>query len=248
MRRLCVLLCALGLVSASQAAALRLLTGNYPPYEYLEDGQVKGLSVELLEEAFRRCHRDITIEILPWARALAEAQAGRADAVFSALKTPEREAALAFSREPLVTLNSSLFARRDKTIRYRGELSELSGYTIGILNGTSSGAAFDGAVRSRLLSHVDSANDTETNIRKLLAGRIDLMASDRYVAIYYLRKNGQAGQEQLVELAPPLQRSLGYLAFSRKPQLAGVREEVDAALAAMKKDGTYQRIVERYAY
>lgn len=246
MRALGVLLLAWGLMSQARADTLRLVTGNYPPYEYLENGRPRGLSVELLEEAFRRCHRAIHIEILPWARALAETRSGHADAVFSTLKTPEREAELIFSDETLVALDSSLFIRHGAPVAYRGDLAALKGYAIGILNGTSSGPAFDAAVTSGALPHVDRANDTETNIRKLLAGRIDLMASDRYVALYYLRRAGLA--DRVEELAPPLQRDQSYLAFHRDARLFAVRSDVDSALAAMKKDGSYQRIVERYAH
>jgi polar amino acid transport system substrate-binding protein len=237
-----IALCA-GLHSAD-AATIHLLTGNYPPFEYMENGEVKGLAVELLKEAFQRCHRDVAIDVLPWARALAETQQGRADAIFTAIKTPEREKALRFSSEPLVAMNSALYTRNDAGIRYRGDLSELAGYRLGMVIGTSHGAQFDMAVRAGILKYVDTANDTEPNLRKLLAGRIDIVAADRYVVTYYARANGW--QDRLAELSPLLYSSFGYLAFSRNPALEPVRDEIDAALAAMKKDGSYQRILSRY--
>lgn len=230
---------------AATAAPIRLLTGNYPPFEYTENGNVKGLAVELLTEAFRRCHRDVRIEVLPWARALAETQQGRADAIFTAIKTPEREAALRFSSEALVTMNSALYSKKDAAIRYHGDLSALAGYRLGTVIGTSHGAQFDMALRSGLLKYVDAANDTEPNIRKLLAGRIDLIVADRYVVTYYARRNGWS--DQLTELTPVLHSSLGYLAFNKNPALEPLRNEIDAALVAMKRDGSYQRILSRYS-
>jgi polar amino acid transport system substrate-binding protein len=244
--RFAVALAMLAAQHTADAATIRLLTGNYPPFEYMENGEVKGLAVELLKEAFHRCHRDVTFNVLPWARALAETQQGRADAIFTAIKTPEREKVLRFSSEPLVAMNSALYTRKGTGIRYRGDLSELAGYRLGMVIGTSHGAQFDMALRAGVLKYVDTTNDTEPNIRKLLAGRIDLVVADRYVVTYYARANGW--QDQLIELSPVLHSSFGYLAFSKNPALEPVRNEVDAALAAMKKDGSYQRILSRYEH
>jgi len=244
MRALAVAGAFLAVPHAASASPIRILTGNYPPFEYVENGKVQGLAVELLTEAFRRCHQEMKIEVLPWARALAETQQGQADAIFTAIKTPEREATLRFSSEALLSLNSALYSKKGAAIRYNGNLSDLAGYRLGLVNGTSHGVQFDSALDTGLLKYVDRADDTKPNILKLLAGRIDLIVADRFVVTYYMRANNW--QDQLTELSPILHSSAGYLAFNRNPALEPVRNQIDAALVAMKKDGSYQRILSRY--
>jgi polar amino acid transport system substrate-binding protein len=246
MRRRFLATCLLALCGPAAAQGLRLVTGNYPPYEYEEDGQPKGMVVEIVQEAFRRAGHAVSIEVMPWARALQEAQSGRADGIFAAVKTPERERQLAYTREPLVPLVVSLFVRKDSGIRYDGRLQPLAHYRFGVVNRFSNGPRFDGAMAAGVLPLVEAANGTESNIRKLMAGRIDVMVNNRYGAHYFLRRLGL--DDQVAELQPPLDASPSYLAFSRaRDDLAALREAFDRALAAMKADGSFQRIVEAHS-
>jgi polar amino acid transport system substrate-binding protein len=231
--------------AAAAAPPLRLLTGQYPPYEYEEDGQARGMVVEIVREAFRRAGRPVQVEVMPWARALQETQAGRADGLFAAVKTPERERQLAYTQEPLVPLVVSLFVRQGAAVRYEGPLAPLAGLRFGVVNRFSNGALFDGAVAAGTLPHVEVANSTESNIRKLLAGRIDVMVNNRYGARYHLRRLGLQGQVQ--ELPMPVDASPSYLALSRLRDDAALRAAFDKALAAMKADGSFQRIVDAHS-
>ena len=52
----------------SNAVALELVTLQYPPYEYLENGEVKGVAVEIVQEVFTRMNKPITITVHPWDR------------------------------------------------------------------------------------------------------------------------------------------------------------------------------------
>ncbi|HYD62775.1 MAG TPA: transporter substrate-binding domain-containing protein [Noviherbaspirillum sp.] len=228
----------------ARAEPIRLVTGHYPPYEYEEGGKVIGMVVEIVAEAFRRNNQSVQIRVMPWARALREAQEGLSDGVFAAVRTPEREKTLLYSEEALVPLVVSLFVRKDAPIRYDGDLAKLSGYRFGVVNQFSNGPIFDSAVKTGVLKNVDVVSDTDSNVKKLMAGRIDIMVNNRYGAFFFLRKNNAL--DQVVELQPEIDRSPSYIAFTMRRDLVKVRDAFDKALAGMKRDGTYQRIVERY--
>ncbi len=234
------------LAQPKRAAPLQLVTGNYPPYEYEEDGRVRGLAVDILTEAFKRCGQPFTIKVVPWARALREAQEGSADAIFTAVKTPEREQALLFTHEPIIALVVSLFVRKDAGIAYTGDLAPLAQLRFGTVNQFSNGALFDGAVKSGLIKKAEVVNETDNNVKKLLASRIDVMVNNRYGAIHFLKKNQALAQ--VVELAPEVDNSPGYLAFTKKRDFSKLAQAYDAALEAMKRDGSYRRILERYTH
>ena len=62
------------LVGSAWAQYLEVVTEQYPPYNYEEDGQVKGVGTEVVEEVLKEAGIDYNIKVLPWARALKKAE------------------------------------------------------------------------------------------------------------------------------------------------------------------------------
>jgi len=246
MKSITLLVLSLALLGSVSIAAepIRLVTGNYPPYEYEEAGEVKGLVVEVLKEAFARSQLPVEFKVVPWARALWMAQHGEADAVFATIKTPEREQLLNFSNESLIPLSSAFFVKKGSPIQYNGDLNALAEQNIGLLRQGSYGAVFDAAVKNGTLKHPEFSIDTLTNIKKLIAGRIDLMAGDRIGTLHLLQQNKLL--DQVTVLSPEINTSPSYLAFNKTKDHSATRNAIDKAIKAMKKDGSYQRIVDKY--
>ncbi len=51
------------------AADFKIMTEEYPPYNYTEDGKLTGLSSEVMVELTKRLGHSGDIEVLSWARA-----------------------------------------------------------------------------------------------------------------------------------------------------------------------------------
>ncbi|QEL55302.1 substrate-binding periplasmic protein [Chromobacterium paludis] len=220
---------------------LELVTLQYPPYEYLDGVEVKGFVVNVVREAFHRLGRPIHVTVYPWGRSLAMVEGGQADAIFTVYKTPEREALLDYSHQVLMPQTVSLFALKDSAIPFDGDLRALAGLRFGVVRAVSYGAVFDAAVKAGSIRIADVAASGEQNMDKLLARRFDILVSNRYGAWDIARRRRAEGR--IRELQPPLEEIPSYIAFSRKPQLAGLRDRFDAVLQAMKQDGSYQRII-----
>jgi len=107
----------------------------------------------------------------------------------------------------------------------------------------SYGERFDQAVRARVLPRVTPSEDGETNFRQMLAGRLDIVASNQLGARFILARMGRAAEVE--ELGPPLERLSSYLAFSRARNLGALREQFDRVLRQMKADGTWAGILKR---
>lgn len=223
---------------------IRLVTGNYPPYEYEEAGEVKGLVVEVLKEAFSRSNQNVEFTVVPWARALWMAQHGEADGVFATIKTPEREQTLSFSNESLIPLSAVFFVKKGNPIQYHGDLNSMANFNIGLLRQGSYGVEFDNAIKTGVLKNPDFTTDTLTNIKKLVTGRIELMAGDRIGTLYLLQQNKLL--DQVSVLSPEISTSASYLAFNKNKDYTSTRDAIDKAIKSMKKDGSYQRIVDKY--
>lgn len=68
---------------------ITILSSNYPPHIYMENGEIKGIRVELLTELFKRMGSKYKPEIMPWARAMVMIKKGRADGICSIRYEPD---------------------------------------------------------------------------------------------------------------------------------------------------------------
>ena len=237
-------LCFLMICACTKTPALDVVTLQYPPYEYLEGGEVKGVTVEIVKEVFRRMKRPINISLYPWDKSLNMINKGEADAIFTIFKSPERERFLDYSQEVLMPQVVSLFVAKDSNIGFDGDLSKLGNYTFGIVRKVSYGSVFDNAVKNRMIRHIEVSETGEENMNKLLGGRFDILVSNRYGALDIVKRMNKT--DEVRELAPALQSVPSYIAFSKKRRLTSLRDEFDIILRNMKDDGTYDRIIRSY--
>jgi polar amino acid transport system substrate-binding protein len=214
-----------------------------PPYEYLEDGKVKGLAVEIIREVFQMRGKEVSFEVYPWARSIEMFKGGGADGIFSFFKTPERAAYTRFSRQVLITQPITLWVPRASRLESATPLAQFAGRTFGVVHMVSYGTAFDEAVRKGRL-RTDESYTAESCINNLLAGRFDIWVSNHYGAVWALRKAGRF--DEVRELAPPLQETPAYVGFSRVRDLGRLRDEFDRNLALLKESGKYQKIIDAY--
>jgi len=223
---------------------LQLVTLQYPPYEYQENGQIKGVVIDLVTEIFDRMDVSIEIFVLPWARAIRNIEQGSADAIFTAYKTPEREKFADYSIEVLMPQVVSLFIRKGEGIKFDGDLNKLNSKSFGVVNKVSYGKKIDHAIQNGVLASIQLANSGELNMKKLLAKRIDILVSNKYGAWDTLKKLNK--QNEVEELIPEVQNVPSYIAFSKARKLSHIRDKFDVILKRMKQDGSYENIIQDY--
>ncbi len=238
---------ATGLFTAlpASADALRMVALSFPPLIYDDGGKPAGIAYEIVTEAMKKAGHTVSVEIMPWARALETVKEGGADAIFTAYKTPEREQFLNYSTEVLVPQVVSFFVTKDSAITFDGDLTKLGKAKIGVVNQISYGSVIDDAIKSGVLANVEKSNDSDSNVKKLLSGRFDVMPSNRYVAQYFLKQQGAL--DQVKELTPEAQNLPSYIAFTKARDTAKLRADFDAGVAAMKASGAYQQVLDKYA-
>jgi polar amino acid transport system substrate-binding protein len=234
------------LLIASHACSepLQILTLPYPPYQYEENGQLKGFVAAIVKEVFKRMDQPITITVYPFVRALKMIEDGEADAIFTFAKNPEREVFSDFPAEVLVDQKMSLFVPNNSPISFDGGLSKLRQYQIGVVIGYRYGPVFDEAVKNGILPNIQETNSPESNAKKLEAGRIDLWMSNREQPLFTIKKLGFS--EAIKELKPEVQLIPSYIAFSKKRNLGNISERFSNKLREMKSDGTYKRLIAEY--
>ena len=235
-------------VGAAQAETYEFVGLEFPPIITAASGQASGLAVELVTEAFKRMGHEQNMTVKPWARSLEDAKEGNADGIYTIYKNAERETFLDFSNEVVVPQQVGLFVAKEsghtaESLGFTGDPAVLGDKKVGIRLGISYGSIIDDMIKAGTLNTEDTNTD-ESNLRKLVAGRVDVVPGNVYVINAVAREAGLA--DQIMMLEPVVQDIPSYVAFSKARNHAGLRDQFDAAIKSMKDDGTYDAILNKY--
>lgn len=215
---------------------------DWYPYTFEENGEVKGFEIEILCTLMGEMHISVDFQNRPWIRCLKMMQEGKADAVVSLLKTPERETFVYFPQESISTSKSCLFTKAaDTSVDFNGSLESLKPYTIGVIAGFSFGSEFDHAHYLQK----DEFRNAEMLIKKVLCGRNVLGAENKAVVIAVARRLSVLNQIRFLD--PPIHAQRLYVGFAKTGRVAELADRFSSSLRSFKKTETYKRILETYA-
>ncbi|WP_320170216.1 transporter substrate-binding domain-containing protein [Maridesulfovibrio sp.] len=231
------------LVCSAEAGTYTLVSLDYPPYGYLENGVASGCDVEIIQEAFRRMGEEVEFKFFPWKRALAMASHGLADGMFLLLKTPERCEYMEYS-DPVRLESMAFFVRSDSTIDFNGDLASLDEYSFGVIKDFLYGKEIDKYIKDKLWHRVETADSVQTNLSKLIKGRFDIFISDDLSTFYTARKIGVLSG--IRRLLPTVGQNPVYVSFCKKNNTALLRDRFNKALKSMKDDGTWEAVIQKY--
>jgi len=231
-------------VKTSYAQELVLAAADSAPTAFMKNGKPAGLLVDVVTEAFRRTGYPVVIKLMPWARCLAEAREGTVDGIFSSFKLPEREAFLSFTEVPVIVQTESFFVRSESGITFNGDLKDLKDVKIGVILDTSYGSKVDAMIKDGIWRDVAKANNVDSLVAMLVAGRFDLVPSYRHVVLSAAKKAGVL--DKIRELSPSVEAVPSYLAFSKKHDYAGVIVAFNKAMNDMKREKVIDSIEDRY--
>jgi len=237
MRKLVFLALTLLACKAMAGERLILVTEDYPPYNMLgQNGQVEGVSTEIVQGLMTRADIPYQITLLPWARAIALARVQANTCAFSTSRTPEREALYKWVG-PLVFNDWTLFAK--KSALHPMTLDSVKQARIGSYQG-SAVAAF---LQARGFT-LDLARSDGANPRVLLAGHIDYWATGKLIGEYRLQQQGLADQVTPVLTFSRLEM---YLACQKDIPDASIAK-LNTILADMQKSAWIRQVYGKFGY
>lgn len=232
----------------TMSANLTYYTEQLPPYNYIENGTLQGISVELLEAITEKMGKKVAreeIKLVPWTEGYQAALSGNNTVLFTTVRNLEREQSFKWAG-PIYTYTNVLFARPDQEITIKSP-EDLRGYRIGVV-------VDDIAVQQLLDAGVNKSQLVqETNssvlVEKLDNGEIDLWAYPEEAGRYFSEQI--TGNYYSYKVVYKLQTQDVYYAFSKdvpdslvqsfQQALDTVKQEKDAAGIS-----TYERIIGRY--
>lgn len=228
----------------AHAATVQVVTHQYYPYQYAEEGELKGFVATIVKEAFKRMDQPMNIKLYPFPRAHKMVRNGDADGIFTVARTPERETFCYYPQEVLVWQTMALFVQVDSPLAFDGDFNKLRDYRLGVIYKYRYGKVFDDVVDNGTLRNINPTNSAESNAKMLVAGRIDYWMSNRELAAFVLNKLNLS--EAVRELEPAVQTLPTYLMFSKKRNTAALSQRFGEELRKMRADGSYDRIITDY--
>jgi len=225
---------------------------DYAPYCFIEDGQFKGMYVDILKKAALRLAPEYAVELQPrpWTRGLAELEKGYSFALFPPGLKKERAYIEPYSiplyRETVVLFCNEDFMKSSPKVFP----DDFAGVKIGVNAGFLLSARLMDAARAGIVE-LEAAKGNETNLKKLAAKRISCYASDRAAAIYSARRLRPFFDQAHFKLQEAVELSgedtfIAYSVNNNPPYKADFIKRMNEALQAIRKSGEIQRIENAY--
>lgn len=207
-------LCLISSVSYADTSLTRLefLTEEYPPYNFTKNGELNGISVDMLIKASEAVNDPLSksnIRVVPWARGYNRALKDANVVLFAAARTEERENLFKWAG-PFAEIRISLIAKKSS------KLSVSDPKKITDLVGVIREDAGDQLAKTLgIPENVINRSTTPAKMAKMLASdRIQFWAYSEKPAFSFLSSNGENLKDY--EVVYVLQSIPLYYAFNKK--------------------------------
>jgi len=227
----------------SYGSKMLVMTEIFPPYQYNDplDHKLIGISTEVVQAVQKKIGDKSKIKVYPWTRGIKLLAHKKNSAIFSILRTKEREDKYKWVG-PLADMDLVFFKRKNSTISLKNLEDAKKVKKIGVAKGVGN---YD-ILKAKGFTNLDiiTSGTDEKNIKKLVKGRIDLWPALKTAGLYNARKLGFGGEIVPIENITIFHGAL-YIAFNKKTDDKVIKKWQDA-LDKLRKDGVISKIVKRY--
>lgn len=229
-------------ISQIQAQNIDVMANIWPPYvDKALPGN--GLAMKIVKESFARSGFTMNLRLEKWEKALKGAEIGAYEVIGAIWKNKTRKKELLYS-QPYLKNNIVFLTRTDSNLEYNS-LNDLHGILVGILTDY----AYDDQFMADAQILKFQANRLTENLIALEKGQLDLVVADKRLALYELKTFMGSNRSKFRFLPKNLTTRNLYIAVPKGSKNGKtIINKFNQGLAAIKKDGTYQKILESYTY
>ena len=210
---------------------------EYQPFEFVdENGDIVGFDVDIVNAIAERAGFTVEWTNTKWDGIFVALANGEFDAVASAVTiTEERKQSIDFS-EPYFNAGQAIATSADNTT-ITGPESLTAGVKVGVQLGTTG----DIWLTENTDADVQRFDENPLAVQALAAGDIDAVVGDSPTLADILQKNAELNLKIVGE---PFTDE--FYAIGIRKDLTDLKASIDAALAEIKADGTYDEIYAKY--
>ena len=230
--------CLSAMVMSAQAENFEIMTEEYPPFNYTEDGKLTGLSSEVMVELLKRMGHPEDIKVVPWSRGYNLIQKKEGMILFSMTRTEQRESLFKWVG-PVAENKWVFFAKKGSGV----QINSLDDARKVKKIGTYKDDAAEAYLKEQGFTNIESVVNDQANVKKLMAGRINLWIVGQLQGLF--KAKSAIGDARFLEKVFDVKETQLYIAFSKSASDAEIAKW-QAELDRMKADGTYDAILKKY--
>ncbi len=230
-------------VNSQEIDDIKFYTEDYPPFNYMESEELKGLSVDLLMLMLEKLDSKIKredITVYPWARSYRYVQQKPNTSLFSMQRSTQREDLFKWVG-PIIRNTTVLMAKKERNIVINS-IEDLKKYKIGVVRDD---------VGQFILKEVGIYGENIYDItfpwqvvKVLNSGRIDLWVFGEMASYWIIEKNGLNPYDFEKVFEFDTGEALYYAFHIDTPDT--IINDFQSALDELKEDGNLKIIIDKY--
>jgi polar amino acid transport system substrate-binding protein len=239
---LSVALAAIAQPAFARNEKIDIVTEEWPPYNYTEDGVIKGFSVEIIRHIIGDLNVDADFKVVPSMRAKLMLDSNPRTMMITMLRTPEREQHYQWIG-PLGDGVIYFYKKKGNpllisTLEDAKKVGQIACRHAGLVFNTLTAAGF---------TNLDATSTNGESIyRKLLNDRCDLGVSETDLGVKYILRQMNYPSDALVQTGVKVVESPLYIACGKDvpaEEVARWQESLDR----MKASGAYDEVYRKYS-
>lgn len=220
----------------------------YPPFTSPEpSGKWVGFEIDLMHAVCAAEHLNCTILATAYDGIFAALNAHKLDVIWTSVGITDQRKKVVDFTDKYYDTPAAIIGLKSSTMKLApNDFSALKGKTVGVQTSTIYGAFFRKYLPGQVtLKEYATQDDADAD---LAAGRLDVVMADSVALSAFLKSDGGRDMRVLLTLPSSYDRSVfGYgVAGAVRKSDNKLRETLNAGIAAIRKDGTYQRIAAKY--
>ncbi len=224
------------------AESLEIVTEEFPPFNYTENGKITGCSTEVVEAVLKEAGIKGNPVSYPWARAYKMALGQKNVVIYSMVRNSVRENLFKWVG-PISSSRGYTYKLKSSTGIKINKIEDASNFKLGLVR--------EFAITQKLLAmpefvkwkNVYLVSREEQLIRMLKHGHIELMVMAEPTLVHRSKKIGE--DISMFEKAYLMDETFGYMGINILTPDKTVNR-LQSALNKLKENGTYKRIFLKY--
>ncbi|MEO3428639.1 ABC transporter substrate-binding protein [Pelagibius sp. CAU 1746] len=207
------------------------------PYSGLYEGELRGISLDIISAAYHAVGCKVRFLISPYARCRREVEAGRQVGCFNTSNSPENLKLFIFHQEPLFQSRLLVYAHPERGSDFK--VDDIAKGTVAIVRGYTYTDELDA---NTSINKINVESDLQT-LALVARKRADFALVYEKVAKYHISRNARRIDPAPVPILRLAEVDL-FISFSKR--LGGrsteLAELLDQGLREIRRDGTYANI------
>lgn len=228
--------------TTAAATELKFTTQEFAPFSYEIDGVVSGPAVDVIQLICNEMDVSCSFKSYPWSRAQKMVEVGKANGMFVLGWNKERAKWITFT-PPLMRTEYGFFVRNDNAVEYKTP-GDVKGYKVAVYGPSNTSKNLE-KIKAALGGEltIDMRYDDESGFKKLSAGRVDAVFSNRDVGYALIKKVGVDN----IKYAGSYKKLKYYIGFSQQHNAKAVVDKFNETFRQLHQKGKIQEVLKQYS-